>query len=339
MNNHMQQDSPFIYKADALAAEALRQDAAFDTEQWQRYIEQEIGFILPNVQRKWLVNAVTQTALSYGLTILQLWQQLPINHELRQQLLDKVLIHESRFFRHQPSIEFVTECALQHQRRQLANDSNVNSNVNSNVASNANNSDHIGANELFRIWSVGCASGQETWSLAMSLAAKHLTHYTILGTDVSEQALKKARVGHYDNRQQALIPPHCQQFIQPLRQASVIEALRFAPVATNTKQTIKNSVNAHWQVMPTLKQQVRFTLHNIINQEPPTPHLQQVIVCQNMLLYFRKFDQRDILARLSEQCALGGYIILAPGEALFWRPSNMRRIAHPQINAWQKISA
>jgi chemotaxis protein methyltransferase CheR/type IV pilus assembly protein PilK len=282
-----------------------------------------------------LVNAVTQTALSYGLTILQLWQQLPINHELRQQFLDKVLIHESRFFRHQPSIEFVTECALQHQRRQLANDSNVNSNV----ASNANNSDHIGANELFRIWSVGCASGQETWSLAMSLAAKQLTHYTILGTDVSEQALKKARVGQYDKRQQALIPPHCQQFVQPLRQASVIEALRFAPVATNTKQTIKNSVNAHWQVMPTLKQQVRFTLHNIINQEPPTPHLQQVIVCQNMLLYFRKFDQRDILARLSEQCALGGYIILAPGEALFWRPSNMRRIAHPQINAWQKISA
>ena len=150
MNNHMQQDSPFIHKADALAAEVLRQDAAFDTEQWQRYIEQEIGFILPNVQRKWLVNAVTQTALSYGLTILQLWQQLPINHELRQQLLDKVLIHESRFFRHQPSIEFVTECALQHQRRQLANDSNVNS------------SDDIGANELFRIWSVGCASGQET---------------------------------------------------------------------------------------------------------------------------------------------------------------------------------
>ncbi|WP_413501160.1 CheR family methyltransferase [Psychrobacter maritimus] len=335
MNNHMQQDSPFIYKADALAAEALRQDAAFDTDQWQRYIEQEIGFILPNVQRKWLVNAVTQTALSYGLTILQLWQQLPINHELRQQFLDKVLIHESRFFRHQPSIEFVTECALQHQRRQLANDSNVNSNV----ASNANNSDDIGANELFRIWSVGCASGQETWSLAMSLAAKQLNHYTILGTDVSEQALRKARVGQYDNRQQALIPPHCQQFIQPLRQASVIEALRFAPVATNTKRTIKNSVNAHWQVMLTLKQQVRFTLHNIINQEPPTPHLQQVIVCQNMLLYFRKFDQRDILARLSEQCALGGYIILAPGEALFWRPSNMRRIAHPQINAWQKISA
>ena len=171
----------------------------------------------------------------------------------------------------------------------------------------------------------------------MSLAAKQLTNYRILGTDVSQQALKKARLGQYDNKQLALIPQDCQQFIQPLRPASIVEELRFMPVSMQ-KNTEKNA-RTHWQVMPTLKQHVRFALHNIIDKKPPTPHLQQVIVCQNMLLYFRKFDQRDILARLSEQCAVGGYIILAPGEALFWRPSNMRRITHPQINAWQKTSA
>jgi chemotaxis methyl-accepting protein methylase len=88
-----------------------------------------------------------------------------------------------------------------------------------------------------------------------------------------------------------------------------------------------------------LQPHVNFSVHNIIEKIPPTTHLQNVIICQNMLLYFRKFDQRDILARLSEQCALEGYIVLAPGEALFWRPSNMRRIAHPQVNVWQKISA
>ena len=333
MNNHIKKFSPILPKADALAAEALKDNAAFDTEQWQRYIEQEIGFILPNVQRKWLVNAVTQTAVAYGLTIIQLWNQLPINFELRQQLLDKALIHESRFFRHQPSIEFVTDYALQYQRQQLIDDS-----VSSHTATGlAKNGDDISADESFRIWSVGCASGQETWSLAMSLAAKQLANYSILGTDVSEQALKKARLGQYEQKQRDLIPLQCQQFIQPLHPVSAIEKLYFSPVAT--KKTMENSALTNWQVMPALKQHVRFALHNIIDKTPPTPHLQQVVVCQNMLLYFRKFDQRDILARLSEQCALGGYIILAPGEALFWRPSNMRRIAHPQINAWQKISA
>lgn len=69
---------------------------------------------------------------------------------------------------------------------------------------------------LFRIWSVGCAHGQEVWTLAMSLAAKQMTNYAILGTDVSQQALTRARLGRYDDRQRQLVPQDCQQFIQPL---------------------------------------------------------------------------------------------------------------------------
>lgn len=286
-----------------------------EAQQWQRYIEQEIGFVLPDVQLQWLINAIDHTASSHGLTAEQLWYQLPNNNEIRQQLLDKVLIHESRFFRHLPSIDFVMQYAVQHRRSQLI-DADVD------------------ANALFRIWSVGCASGQEVWSLAMSLASEQLTNYKILGTDVSQQAISTAELGQYDKRQQYLIPQPCQQFIQPLQATSAIDKLNFYD-----SSTVKTGTQAHWQVAPTLRQYVEFALHNVIEQKPPTLHLQHVIICQNMLLYFRKFDQRDILARLSEQCALGGYIILAPGEALFWRPSNMRRIAHPQVNVWQKINA
>lgn len=288
------------------------QDDNVDVQQWQRYIEQEIGFVLPDVQLQWLINAIDHTASSHGLTINKLWYQLPNDHELRQQLLDKVLIHESRFFRHMPSIDFVTKSALQHQQLAGANDDE----------------------SLFRIWSVGCASGQETWSLAMSLASKQLENYAILGTDVSQQAISTARLGQYDKRQQSLIPQHCQQFVQPLPVEGEINNLTLYG-----SSTVKISTQVHWQIAPALRQYVDFALHNIIEQQQPTSHLQHVIICQNMLLYFRKFDQRDILARLSEQCMLGGYIILAPGEALFWRPSNMRRIAHPQVNVWQKINA
>lgn len=125
--------------------------------------------------------------------------------------------------------------------------------------------------------------------------------------------------------------------MQPLQPKTVTNAVDFNGITIN-KGTINNS-HANWQIIPTLKSQVHFALHNIMDKKLPTAHLQQVIICQNMLLYFRKFDQRDILARLSEKCALDGYIVLAPGEALVWRSSNMRCIAHPQINAWQKISA
>ena len=236
-------------------------------------------------------------------------------------MLDKILIHESRFFRHPPSIDFIADYAEQYQRQRYESG---------------------GSNdEVFRIWSVGCASGQETWSLAMRLASKQLSNYQILGTDVSQQALATARLGQYDTRQQLLIPESCQPFIQPLMPKTSNKNLDFDSTTNRTTINAESVNNSHinWQVTPILKPQVRFALHNIMDKNPPISHLQQVIVCQNMLLYFRKFDQRDILARLSEQCAVGGYIILAPGEALFWRPSNMRRLAHPQINAWQKISA
>lgn len=69
-----------------------------DGQQWQKYIEQEIGFVLPDVQLQWLTNAINHTASLHGLSITKLWDQLPNNSAIRQRLLDKVLIHESRFF-------------------------------------------------------------------------------------------------------------------------------------------------------------------------------------------------------------------------------------------------
>lgn len=318
------------------------QDDDIDVQQWQKYIEQEIGFVLPSVQLQWLINAINHTASLYGLTAAKLWEQLPNNSVIRQQLLDKVLIHESRFFRHKPSIDFVVKCALQHQQQPLI-DTHTDNISSSNVLNDDVSKDSISkdrastssaSDALFRVWSAGCARGQETWSLAMSLASAQLTNYSILGTDISQRAIEKARLGKYDSRQQVLIPKRCQQFVRPLSAKS----------ATNTQSTadgstMKTSTEAQWQIAPVLQQYVEFALHNIIEQHPPTSHLHHVIICQNMLLYFRKFDQRDILTRLSEQCVVGGYIILAPGEALFWRPSNMRRITHPQVNVWQKINA
>lgn len=134
-----------------------------------------------------------------------------------------------------------------------------------------------------------------------------------------------------------LNPARLPAFIQPLVPEHA--AYKSSPYDSSIINQPRKAVQLDWQIAATLQQYVSFAWHNIFTQEVSTPYLQQVIICQNVLLYFRKFDQRDILTRLTAQCALGGYIVLAPGEALFWRPSNMRRIAHSQINAWQKISA
>lgn len=331
-------DEPKITKLNAFRLK----DKPVAIRLWQSYVEQEIGFVLPKEQSQWLLNAVEHTAVENKLSLIQLWNAIQIDSRLNQQLLDNVLIPESRFFRHEPSIELVTSLADQY----------CNQPFQSGTKGYSDNSLYKGndsSNEPFRIWSVGCATGQEVWSLAMSLAAKNIVNHKILGSDVSQYALTKARKGQYDQRQQQLIPSAYHRFIQPLlinEQKDMQAALRSQvsmtyPVSPKLvlDRSLSNKTPAYWQVLPELHKQVSFIWHNIFTQGLATSHLQQVIMCQNVLIYFRQFDQRDILTRLAAQCALGGHIILAPGEALFWRPSNMRRIAHSQVNAWQKISA
>lgn len=310
--------------------------------QWQRYIEQKVGFVLPDDQFQWLLNAVEQTAAEHALSLSELWNAVQTDMQLNQHLLDTVLIPESRFFRHKPSIEFVTALARQYDNQSLQ--SNAKDCFESSVADGSNKNNHP-----FRIWSVGCATGQEVWSLAMSLAAENIENCKILGTDASQQALTKARKGEYDQRQQQLIPLTYRYFMQPLtfnehkdRQAGYQNQTSSNDQKTSKpapNSSVSNQTPISWQVVPKLHERVDFVWHNIFTKNLVTVHLQQVILCQNMLIYFRQFDQRDILTRLAAQCVLGGHIILAPGEALFWRPSNMRRITHSKVNAWQKISA
>lgn len=305
---------------------ALKSSAALtvaNASHWRQFIEKEVGFVLPDEQLQWLLNAVNNTANNHGLSVKQLWAAVQTDKILRQNLLDMVLIPESRFFRHLPSIQFVTELAMlaNQQQAQLLSH-NDHSNDKDNDKDNDKETD-----ATFRIWSVGCSAGQEVWSLAMSLAAQQLDNYLILGTDVRQQALVRARIGQYEYRQCQLMPPSCQHFLQPVVMTD--------DIVTSSLHMVTEPL---WQVNAELRKHVNFTWHNIFTKAMPTSYLQQVIMCQNVLIYFRQFDQRDILTRLATQCALGGHIILAPGEGLGWRPHNMRRIKHPQVNAWQKIS-
>ena len=331
-----------------------------NVQQWQHYIEEKIGFILPKAQLQWLVNAIEQTANAHNLSLAQLWLSIKVDDKLRQQLLDAVLIPESRFFRHMPSIQFISALAVQEQQPASALLTPPSS------AIKALSKDKYQPDVApFRIWSVGCATGQEVWSLAMSLAEQKVAHYHILGTDVSQQALTKARLGRYTERECQTIAPIYQKFMPPVSGTEypkpsapsadtdrITSAVNGVALSRSTSEVMisrhQSQLNAKLrvsmlqpqrQVVPMLRRQVRFIWHNIFTKDMPVLPLQNVIICQNMLIYFRQFDQRDILTRLAAQCELGGYIVLAPGEALFWRPSNMRRIAHPQVNAWQKISA
>lgn len=171
----------------------------------------------------------------------------------------------------------------------------------------------------FLVVSVGCSTGQEVWSIALVLkqAQEKLGgNFLIFGLDASEQALSQARTATYS-------------------------AASLAQIPDLHRSHIKNDTQGHWQIDPALQQRVRFIHCNVFCQKDFehtigrfTPTL---ILCQNLLIYFRRFDQRDILERLSHQLAVGGYLVLGASEGLFWNPPWMAHQKHIQANAWQKI--
>jgi len=141
------------------------------------------------------------------------------------------------------------------------------------------------------IWSVGCAGGEEPYSLALLLdeVAPTGIRVDILGTDISPPILRQAEQGCFD----------------PLRVSEVPEEVLdryFAPQGRLL------------QLCERIRSQVRFLEHNILSEEDyPGADL---ILCRNVLIYFSREDQDRILSRFAASLPPGGVLVLGNAESL-----------------------
>lgn len=277
---------------------------------WQQYVERICGFVLPEVQNNWLTHAITTTAQSQNMSTEELYHALVSEkikpHEqlptLTQLLLNHLLIAESRFFRHEPSLAFIGRCYEKAMTTKTPND------------------------DPFLVWSVGCSTGQEVYSVAMTLKLifKQMPSplpFKVYGSDLSVKSLNMAKQGKYKGRQINEIPARYRPQVHPI---------------DDDGATFKYQKT--WQIDPKTAEHTHFFWHNMFTKEATNLPKQDVIICQNVLIYFRKFDQRDILAYFVQNLAVGGYLLFAPNEAMFWQHPKMKRVDDGQINAWQKIS-
>lgn len=154
-------------------------------------------------------------------------------------------------------------------------------------------------NEPIRIWSAGCASGEETYTLAMVLAEalgmeQCLQQVQIYATDVDETALSQARQGSYTSSEVAGVPPALlEKYFEPTDVGYVIKA--------------------------ELRSCIIFAHHNLIN-DPPISKL-DLLVCRNTLIYFHPEAQAKILVRFHFGLKELGFLFLGEAETLFSRQS------------------
>ena len=153
-----------------------------------------------------------------------------------------------------------------------------------------------------RIWSAGCSTGQEVYSLAMLFAenpeAWRGWTVDILGTDVSTECIDRARAGAY----------------------SQFEVQRGLGIA----QMIKwfEECPDGWRAVETLRKPVRFQVHNLL-EPPPHPGGFDIVLCRNVLLYLSADKRALAFERLASAMADDGWLMLGAGETVIGQTTRL----------------
>jgi chemotaxis protein methyltransferase CheR len=158
-----------------------------------------------------------------------------------------------------------------------------------------------------RIWSAAASTGQEAYSLAMILdefaARAPGWKIEIVGTDLSEQVLEKARKGVY----------------------SQFEVQRGLPAPMLLRHF--NQIGESWQLSDHIRSKVTFRPLNLLSDFTPLGRF-DIIFCRNVLIYFDAVRKTDILARMTRCLAPDGYVILGASESLIGLKTDL--VPHPE---------
>jgi len=148
-----------------------------------------------------------------------------------------------------------------------------------------------------RIWSAGCSSGEEPYTLAMIIdeslgANKKGWDAKILATDISSKVLDIARKGVYDNEGLATIPPFWK--------------LNYFEKLSNDKSSLINKI----------RNEVIYRKFNLMDMVFPFKKKFHVIFCRNVMIYFDNKTKIDLVKKFYDATEPGGYLFIGHSESL-----------------------
>ena len=157
-----------------------------------------------------------------------------------------------------------------------------------------------GAWRKMLLWSAGCSTGEEPYTLAMILSAFAETcagfRFSILATDISTRVLEKASLGVYDAEKAEPVPPAMKrQYLLKSRDRS------------------KGLV----RVAPALRSLVEFRRLNLMDEDFGIREPVDVIFCRNVIIYFDKATQETLVRRFARRLVPGGFLFLGHSETLW----------------------
>jgi chemotaxis protein methyltransferase CheR len=156
-----------------------------------------------------------------------------------------------------------------------------------------------GISRRLMLWSAGCSTGEEPYTLAMVLSEFGENYrkfqYSILATDISTKALEEARLGIYSEDR-----------VEPI------------PLALKRKYLLRSKDRSKGlvRVAPALRKRVEFKRLNFMDKNFGIREQMDIIFCRNVIIYFDRPTQEIILNRLCRHLRDGGYIFMGHSETL-----------------------
>jgi chemotaxis protein methyltransferase CheR len=230
-------------------------------------------------------------------------------HELGQ-LLENLTVNETSFFRNKAQLDLFQRGALEDilQRKQARRDYNL------------------------RIWSAGCSTGQEPYTLAM-LVADALAYYylrnplpyqsvlpkplvpppwklEILASDINYTVLRTAQEGSYSEHQ-------------------------MAGVDYGFRLRYFDKVGARYAIKKTVKELVHFDFHNLKTEY--LPQRNDAIFCRNVMMYFDEAEQQRLIEKFYQCLNPEGYLFVGHAESLLGLTEKFHMVHRNAGTAYQRV--
>ncbi len=168
--------------------------------------------------------------------------------------------------------------------------------------------------KVIRMWSAGCASGEEPFSIAILLNEvlrneRYDIIVSIYATDIDEKILKKAEMGEYDDLS-----------MEKVKREYIDRYFTYS---------------GRYKVKDEIKRSVRFKRHDLISEKALTQL--DLILCRNVLIYFSRNLQEKLFAQFHQGLNKGGYLVIGKTETLAMEAMKMFKAVDVRERIYQKL--
>jgi len=249
--------------------------------QFSHFIEGNLGIRLPVHKKSLLEGRLRRRLRSLGIdSFAEYSDMLFRSSENRGELIrlfDEVTTNKTDFFREAVHFDYLVDKALPEL-----------------IASCG-----AGVHRPLKVWSAGCSTGKEAYTLAMVLSEYQQKtpdfSFRILGTDVSTRVLETARLGIYKAEKAEPIP-------ERLQKKYLLRS--------------KNKENLTVRIVPELRALANFCHLNFMDEDFGLNDTADVIFCRNVIIYFDRPTQEKVLSRLCQYLPTGKFIFMGHSETL-----------------------